>query len=102
VTPASANSPTAVRHPPDPATGTPARHPALNKSTTIGRHEPISTGDATRADIVQRYTVQGQSINEIRNAIGRSYGFVRGRLVDSGVRMRPRGGNTRKPAGQNR
>jgi hypothetical protein len=77
-----------------PASGTP--------TPTLRRHEPTSTGEATRADIVHRYTVQGQSINEIRHAIGRSYGFVRGRLVDSGVRMRPRGGNTRKPAGHPR
>ena len=103
VTPASANAPTAARQPPDPATGTPAQHPASSTSTTtIGRHEPLSTRDATRADIVHRNTMQGQSINESRHAIRRSYGFVRRRLVDSRVRMRPRGGNTSKPAGQNR
>ena len=99
MTPVSANPPTAARQPPHPATGTPAQHPPPNKST-IGRHEPASTREATRADIVHRYNVQGQSINEIRHAIRRSYGFVRKCLVDSGVRMLPRGGNTRQPAGR--
>ena len=99
MTPASAYPPSVARHPPDQATGTPAERPASSTSAPLRRHEPASTRDATQADLIHRYAVQGQSISETRHAIGRSYGFVRRRPVDSGVRMRPRGGNTRQPAG---
>lgn len=61
----------------------------------IQRLQRAATRTATRADIARRYTEHRQSINQIRREIGRSYGFVHRLLVEAGVTMRPRGGNTR-------
>lgn len=51
--------------------------------------------------LVERYR-RGQTVREIAEDIGRSYGFVHGVLVESGVAMRGRGGATRGAAGQAR
>ena len=61
----------------------------------IERLQCEATRTATRADVARRYTEHRQSINQIRRDIGRSYGFVHRLLVEAGVTMRPRGGNTR-------
>lgn len=50
------------------------------------------------ASLVERYR-GGQTVREIAEDIGRSYGFVHGVLVESGVTMRGRGGATRGAAG---
>ncbi len=46
-------------------------------------------------DVTKQYT-KGQSIRELADAHGRSYGFVHRLLVESGVELRGRGGATRK------
>jgi hypothetical protein len=51
--------------------------------------------------LVERYG-RGESIRSIADDIGRSYGFVHGLLVESGVAMRSRGGATRGPAAEAR
>lgn len=53
------------------------------------------------ADLVERYR-KGQTIREMAEDIGRSYGFVHGVLVEAGVQMRGRGGPTRGAAGEAR
>ena len=62
------------------------------------------TGDG-RSDLagslVERYS-RGESIRPIAEDIGRSYGFVHGLLVESGVAMRSRGGATRGKAAEER
>lgn len=62
------------------------------------------TGDG-RSDLagslVTRYS-QGESIRSIAEDLGRSYGFVHGLLVESGVAMRSRGGATRGKAAEER
>ncbi len=50
------------------------------------------------AGLVERYR-NGETVREIAEDIGRSYGFVHGVLVESGVTMRGRGGATRGAAG---
>lgn len=45
-------------------------------------------------DLVARYAA-GASIRELAAATGRSYGFVHRILVDAGVQLRGRGGDTR-------
>lgn len=49
------------------------------------------------ADITKDYK-GGASIRAIAEAHGRSYGFVHKVLTESGVPMRRRGGDTRKPS----
>lgn len=49
------------------------------------------------ADVTKQYT-KGQSIRELADSHGRSYGFVHRLLVESGVKLRGRGGATRKKA----
>jgi hypothetical protein len=51
--------------------------------------------------LVDRYS-RGESIRSIADDIGRSYGFVHGILVESGVSMRSRGGATRGAAAEAR
>jgi hypothetical protein len=51
--------------------------------------------------LVDRYG-KGESIRSIADDIGRSYGFVHGILVESGVAMRSRGGATRGAAAEAR
>lgn len=56
------------------------------------------TGDARNdltADVTKQYT-KGQSIRELADSHGRSYGFVHRLLVESGVELRGRGGATRR------
>ncbi len=58
-----------------------------------------------RADLAKSLVVRyerGESIRSIADSIGRSYGFVHGVLVESGVKMRGRGGATRGKAAQER
>ena len=53
-----------------------------------------STIDPTErlvADLVARYRA-GSSLTELSEHVGRSYGYVRRRLLDAGVALRPRGG----------
>ncbi|NTW39024.1 MAG: transcriptional regulator [Cellulomonadaceae bacterium] len=62
------------------------------------------TGDGRQdlaTSLVERYS-RGESIRSIAEDIGRSYGFVHGVLVESGVTMRTRGGATRGPAAEAR
>ncbi|MEV6033591.1 helix-turn-helix domain-containing protein [Nonomuraea sp. NPDC052116] len=49
------------------------------------------------AAVAERYAA-GDSVREIAEAIGRSYGFVHRLLEEAGVTLRPRGGNRRKAA----
>ena len=49
------------------------------------------------AQYVKKYE-SGQSIRQIADKAGRSYGFVHRVLVESGVALRGRGGPTRWPA----
>ena len=51
--------------------------------------------DALARHVVERYR-QGLSLSALSAEIGRSYGFVRRLLLDSGVRPRPRGGPRRR------
>ena len=44
-----------------------------------------------KAELVERYC-SGSSLAEISREVGRSYGFVRKRLIEAGVTLRPRGG----------
>ncbi|HWS59074.1 MAG TPA: helix-turn-helix domain-containing protein [Actinotalea sp.] len=53
------------------------------------------------ASLVERYS-RGESIRSMAQDLGRSYGFVHGVLVESGVSMRSRGGATRGPAAEAR
>ncbi|HQY33583.1 helix-turn-helix domain-containing protein [Actinotalea sp.] len=53
------------------------------------------------ASLVERYG-RGESIRSMAQDLGRSYGFVHGVLVESGVPMRSRGGATRGPAAEAR
>jgi len=53
------------------------------------------------AALVKRYQ-RGESIRSMADDIGRSYGFVHGVLVESGVAMRSRGGATRGAAAEAR
>ncbi|NLE70751.1 MAG: transcriptional regulator [Actinomycetales bacterium] len=53
------------------------------------------------AALVERYE-RGESIRSMAQDIGRSYGFVHGVLVESGVKMRSRGGATRGAAAEAR
>lgn len=46
------------------------------------------------ADIKRKYD-EGESIRDIAQATGRSYGFVHRLLSESGVKLRGRGGATR-------
>ena len=50
------------------------------------------------AQVVRRYTTGGQSIRAIARDTGMSYGKVHGLLIESGTRLRPRGGARRAPA----
>jgi hypothetical protein len=62
------------------------------------------TGDGRTdlaSSLVERYG-KGESIRSIAEDIGRSYGFVHGMLVESGVQMRGRGGATRGAAAEAR
>jgi transposase len=49
---------------------------------------------ALAAAVAKKYAV-GDSVREIAEAIGRSYGFVHRLLEETGVTLRPRGGNQR-------
>lgn len=53
------------------------------------------------SSLVERYQ-RGESIRSLAEDIGRSYGFVHGVLVESGVTMRSRGGATRGAAAEAR
>lgn len=48
-------------------------------------------------DLAKRYSA-GASIRDLAEDTGRSYGFVHRILVDSGVRLRGRGGAVRRKA----
>jgi len=54
--------------------------------------------DKLARDLIKRYE-KGQSIREMAQTYGRSYGFVRDLLTESGVTLRARGG-PRIPAGR--
>lgn len=61
---------------------------------------PRVTGEARAAlarDLVARYHA-GDSIRELAESTGRSYGFVHRMLTESGVQLRGRGGATRDRA----
>lgn len=58
---------------------------------------PHRTQDAELADIYDRYLDQRQSIREIAADIDRPYSYVRDRLLDVNIELRPRGG-PRAPA----
>jgi hypothetical protein len=47
-------------------------------------------------DMAQRYDA-GESIRSLATSSGRSYGFIHRLLTETGVRLRGRGGATRKP-----
>ena len=47
--------------------------------------------EADRRFAVGRYQ-EGSSLREISDRLGRSYGYVRGLLLEAGAAMRPRGG----------
>lgn len=55
--------------------------------------------DTLASDLRRRYE-QGESIRDLAESTGRSYGFVHRMLSESGVGLRGRGGATRgrKPA----
>ncbi len=50
------------------------------------------------ADVIRGYE-NGESIRHLAAECGRSYGFVRGLLVDAGIQLRSRGGATRHRPG---
>ena len=61
---------------------------------------PRVTGEARAElarDLVARYHA-GDSIRELAESTGRSYGFVHRMLTESGVQLRGRGGATRDRA----
>ncbi|MFD8529438.1 helix-turn-helix domain-containing protein [Streptosporangium canum] len=49
-------------------------------------------------EVAERY-VAGDSVREIAESINRSYGFVHRLLEETGVTLRPRGGNQRNARG---
>ena len=53
--------------------------------------------DKLAADLKKKYAA-GKSIRDLADETGRSYGFVHRLLTDAGVRLRGRGGPTRKAA----
>ncbi|HEU4751822.1 MAG TPA: helix-turn-helix domain-containing protein [Armatimonadota bacterium] len=57
--------------------------------------------DRLASDLRRRYEA-GESIRNLINATGRSYGFVHDLLVQSGATMRKRGGDTRSKAARSR
>ncbi|MFB7633211.1 helix-turn-helix domain-containing protein [Streptomyces sp. NPDC056149] len=54
--------------------------------------------DELAGDIEKAYE-GGASIRAIAASLGRSYGFVHGILVEGGVTLRGRGGNSRREGG---
>ncbi|HEY0694336.1 MAG TPA: helix-turn-helix domain-containing protein [Kribbella sp.] len=50
--------------------------------------------DKLRKDVARAYQ-QGQSIRDLSERVGRSYGFVHQLLAESGVTLRSRGGPNR-------
>lgn len=71
-----------------------AKLPKGSRITGEGRQDLASS-------LVDRYQ-RGESIRSMADDIGRSYGFVHGVLVESGVTMRTRGGATRGAAAEAR
>jgi predicted transcriptional regulator len=63
---------------------------------TLGKGTRITGTTRTKLanDLKKRYE-KGQSIRDLAEATGRSYGFVHRLLVDSDVTLRGRGGATR-------
>jgi Helix-turn-helix domain len=51
--------------------------------------------DKLTSQLVTKYE-NGASIRQLAEDIGRSYGFVHGLLIEAGVTLRGRGGNTRR------
>lgn len=81
---------------------TPDVDPSSSRMTTIAGAR--ITGQARlemAADVGRRYEAGG-AIRAIAADLGRSYGFVQQLLVESGVPLRSRGGDTRSPAARAR
>jgi len=55
-----------------------------------------ATRDKLAADLKKKYE-RGASIRALAESTGRSYGFVHRVLCESGVELRGRGGNRRRP-----
>ncbi|EME17683.1 helix-turn-helix domain-containing protein [Rhodococcus triatomae] len=65
----------------------------------VGKGTRISGGarDELQTEVRARY-VGGASIRSLADATGRSYGFIRTLLTESGVELRGRGGPNRRRA----
>lgn len=63
---------------------------------TLAKHRNITgpARDKLAGELAKKYA-KGATLRTLAQDIGRSYGFVHRLLEQRGVRMRPRGGNTR-------